>query len=72
MSNKNMSMSNQCESNQDKSESSVCDSHYYASSNSLDESGKFQLSTKKPETTVHTRAVRERKMPIRFNDCHLS
>ena len=72
MSNENVSMSNQCESNQDKSESSVCDSHYDASANSLDESGKFQLSAKKPEPTVHTRPVRERKMPIRFNDYELS
>ena len=61
MSNQNLSMSNQCESNQDKSESSVCDSHYKDSANSLDESGKIQLSAKKPETTVHTRPGRERK-----------
>ena len=56
----------QCESNQDKSESR--DSHYDASANSWDEAEKYQLSAKKPETTLHTRPVRERKMPIRFND----
>ena len=65
-------MSNQCESNQDKSESSVCDSHYDALSNSLYESGKLQWSAKKPETAVHTRPVRERKMTVRFNDYELS
>ena len=57
MSNENVSMSNHCES----SESSVCDA-----------SGQFQLSAKKPETTVHTRPVLERKMLIRFNDYELS
>ena len=55
---------NQCESNQDKSESSFCDSLYDASANALDESGKFQLNAKKPATTVHTRPVRIRKIPI--------
>ena len=72
MSNENMSMSNQYESNQDKSESSVCNSHYDASAISLDESGKFQFGAKKPETTLHTRPVREEKMSIRFNDYELS
>ena len=72
MSNENVSMSYQCESNQNKSESSVCDSHYDALSNSLYESGKLQLSAKKPENVVHTRPVRERKMTVRFNDYELS
>lgn len=63
-----MSNLNQCEFNQNFSESSAYDSHSDAS-NLLDDSEKLQSN---PETIVHTRPIRERKMPIRFKDYELS
>jgi hypothetical protein len=71
VSNENVSMSNQCVYNQNVSESSACDS-YVDTSNSLDDSGKIQSSSRSMETTVHTRPVRKRKMPIKFQDYELN